>query len=231
MSKYYLMYLFILFFFINLTFPASYVPKPTNLFNLLYDEDNWEVYDSSSSNLISTKKIPGKDLFAVMVEKELNLPKDVLKDVIMDIKNYNQFLKSSASMVSDEINRTSEYVDGYQFIPIRLPFFDNREYLFRIYPNGFKEDDSLSIVHWHLLRDQDRSLAKNSSNATYLNNGAGLWVAKNGADNKTSFSYRIYIDPGGSLPNFLIDLINKTSVVNVFKDAIAEAQKRHRQKN
>ena len=44
------------------------------------------------------------------------------------------------------------------------------------------------------------------------------------------FFISIYIDPGGSLPNFLIDLINKTSVVNIFKDAIAEAQKRHRQK-
>ena len=78
------------------------MPKPTNLLNLLYEEDNWEVFDSSSSNLVSTKKIPGKDLFAVMVEKELNLPKDVVKDVIMDIKNYNQFLKSSGSMISDE---------------------------------------------------------------------------------------------------------------------------------
>mgnify|MGYP005749293839 FL=1 len=72
---------------------------------------------------------------------------------------------------------------------------------------------------------------KKGYNATYLNNGAGLWVAKNVAKDRTSFSYRIYIDPGGSLPNFLIDLINKTSVVNIFKDAIAEAQKRHRQKN
>ena len=231
MRKYHFIYLSILFFFLNSTFSDSYVPKPTKLFNLLYEEDDWEVFDSSSSNLVSTKKIPGKDLFAVMVEKELTLPKNVLKDVIMDIKNYNQFLKSSGSMVSDEINRTPEYVDGYQFIPIRLPFFDNREYLFRIYPNGFKEDDSLSIVHWHLLRDQDHSQRKKGSNATYLNNGAGLWVAKNVAKDRTSFSYRIYIDPGGSLPNFLIDLINKTSVVNIFKDAIAEAQKRHRQKN
>ena len=178
MRKYHFKYLSILFFFLTRLFLAVMCQNLRIFFNLLYEEDNWEVFDSSSSNLVSTKKIPGKDLFAVMVEKELNLPKDVVKDVIMDIKNYNRFLKSSGSMISDEINRTSEYIDGYQFIPIRLPFFDDREYLFRIYPNGFKEDDSLSIVHWHLLRDQGHSLMKKSSNATYLYNGAGLWLQK-----------------------------------------------------
>ena len=35
------------------------------------------------------------------------------------------------------------------------------------------------------------------------------------------------MDPGGSLPSFLIDIINKNSVVNIFEDAVAEAQKRY----
>jgi hypothetical protein len=149
----------------------------------------------------------------------------------MDINNYKQFLKSSGSFISNEIKRTTDFVDGYQFIPINIPFFDNREYLFRMYPSGFKDDDSISIIHWYLLNEQDAILEKKNQSATYLSHGAGLWTVENQLNNKTSFSYRIYMDPGGSLPNFLIDLINKTSVVNIFEDAIAEAQNRYLNRN
>ena len=34
------------------------------------------------------------------------------------------------------------------------------------------------------------------------------------------------MDPGGSIPNFIIDKINEVSIVNIFKDALAEAEKR-----
>ena len=231
MKKYYTVCLSLLFTFSKFVFSGNLGSKPTNLLNSLHDNNGWEVIDSSSNNLVSIKEIPGKDLFAVMVKKEINLPKEILQDVIMDINNYKQFLKSSGSFISNEIKRTTEFVDGYQFIPINIPFFDNREYFFRMYPRGFKDDDSISIIHWYLLNEQRPILKKKDHSATYLNHGAGLWVAENQFNDTTSFSYRIYMDPGGSLPTFLIDLINKTSVVNIFEDAIAEAQNRYLKRN
>ena len=231
MKKYYIIVAFFLFLILNHVYSGSISAKPINLLNSLHDNNGWQILDSSSHNLVSTKEIPGRDLFAVMVKKEVDLPKEILQDVIMDINNYKQFLKSSGSFISNEIKRTTDFVDGYQFIPINIPFFDNREYLFRMYPSGFKDDDSISIIHWYLLNEQDAILEKKNQSATYLSHGAGLWTVENQLNNKTSFSYRIYMDPGGSLPNFLIDLINKTSVVNIFEDAIAEAQNRYLNRN
>ena len=231
MKIYNIIVAFFLFLFLNHVHSGSISAKPINLLNSLHDNNGWQILDSSSHNLVSTKEIPGRDLFAVMVKKEVDLPKEILQDVIMDINNYKQFLKSSGSFISNEIKRTTDFVDGYQFIPINIPFFDNREYLFRMYPSGFKDDDSISIIHWYLLNEQDAILEKKNQSATYLSHGAGLWTVENQLNNKTSFSYRIYMDPGGSLPNFLIDLINKTSVMNIFEDAIAEAQNRYLNRN
>ena len=211
----------------NTIFPNNINAKPTAVLNSLHDNTGWEILDSSANRLISTKRIPGKDLFAVMVKKELNLPKEILQAVIMDINNYKQFLKSSDSFISSEVKRTSEFVEGYQFIPINLPFFDHREYLFRMYPGGFKDDDKISFIYWYLLDKNMTILKKENRSATYLNHGAGLWTAEQKLNNKTFFSYRIYMDPGGSLPSFLIDIINRNSVVNIFEDAVAEAQKRY----
>ena len=231
MKKYYIIGFSFLFLFSRVVFSGNLSSKPINLLNSLHDNNGWKIIDSSSNNLVSTKEIPGKNLSAVMVKKEIDVPKEILQDVIMDINNYKQFLKSSGPFISNEIKRTTDFVDGYQFIPINIPFFDNREYLFRMYPSGFKDDDSISIIHWYLLNEQEAVLEEKNHSATYLNHGAGLWVAENQLNNKTSFSYRIYMDPGGSLPTFLIDLINKTSVVNIFEDAIAEAQNRYLNRN
>ena len=231
MKIYYIIGVPILVLCINLVYSKNLSTKPIKLLNSLHDNTGWEILDSSSNNLVSTKEIQERDLFAVMVKKDIELPKNILQNVIMDVNNYKQFLKSSDSFISNEIKRTTDFVDGYQFIPINIPFFDNREYLFRMYPSGFKDDDSISIIHWYLLNEQDAILEKKNQSATYLSHGAGLWTVENQLNNKTSFSYRIYMDPGGSLPNFLIDLINKTSVVNIFEDAIAEAQNRYLNRN
>ena len=230
MKIYYIIVSF-LFMSLNLVLPRNLSAKPMNLLNSLHDNNGWEILKSSSNNLVSTKKIPEKDLFAVMVKKDIELPKNILQNVIMDVNNYKQFLKSSDSFISNEIKRTTHFVDGYQFIPIKIPFFDNREYLFRMYPSGFKDDDSISIIHWYLLDQNEAVLDNKNHSATYLSHGAGLWVAEEKLNNKTSLSYRLYMDPGGSLPTFLIDIINKTSVVNIFEDVIAEAQNRYLNRN
>jgi len=70
-------------------------------------------------------------------------------------------------------------------------------------------------------------LNERPKDTVYLDHGAGLWVAEEIENNIIILSYRIYMDPGGSLPDFMIDIMNKVSVVNVFKDAVAEAQNRH----
>ena len=207
------------------------VNKPVMLFDALYNNDEWEFLDKDNGFSVFTKNVNDKNLKAVMVKKELELPKEVLQNVIMDVDNYKKFLRNSESFISLQIKKTTNFVDGYQFIPIEIPFFDNREYIFRITPSGFKKEDSTSIIHWFLLEKDTSFLDNDGRSATYLDYGAGLWIAEERGEDKTLFSYRIYIDPGGALPDFLVDMINKTSVTNIFKDAITEARKRHMKNN
>ena len=228
MKIYYHCIIFIISLFFSIGLSNDIIRKPMALFNSLYSNDEWEVIDSGEDISISTKNIMDKNLLAVMVNKELSLPKEILQNVIMDIDNYGDFLQNSDSFISKEVKNTSTFVEGYQFIPIRIPFFENREYLFRMYPSGFKNSDNTSIIHWYLLEKDKKFLDADDRTGTYLNYGAGLWVAEEKDDNKTLFSYRIYMDPGGSLPDFLIDMINKNSVVNIFNDAINEAIKRYK---
>ena len=40
-------------------------------------------------------------------------------------------------------------------------------------------------------------------------------------------SYKLFLDPGGSIPDFAVELMNKTSIVNIFNNVLAEASKRN----
>ena len=211
----------------ELTFSKEISEKPIDLFNDLHSNEEWEILNSIEDISIYTKKIKNKELMAVMVSQELSLPKKMLQSVVMDVGRYGDFLQNSGSFISQEIKKTSSFVEGYQFIPIQIPFFDNREYIFRMFPTGYNKEDRTSIIHWFLLNEDTGFLAENKRLATYLDYGAGLWVAEKIEDSRTNFSYRLYMDPGGSIPNFLVNTINKTSVINIFKDAVAEAQKRY----
>ena len=43
-----------------------------------------------------------------------------------------------------------------------------------MYPGGFKDDDSISIIHWYLLDENEIVLDNKNHSATYLSHGAGL---------------------------------------------------------
>ena len=231
MKIYYNFLIFFISFIFSSVLANDIVKKPLALFNSLHSNEGWEILDSYDNISISTKKIESKNLLAVMVKEELCLPKKILQNVIMDIDNYGEFLHDAGPFISRKVRNAELFVDGYQFIPISLPFFDNREYLFRMYPSGYKKNDNTSIIHWFLLDKDVDLLDRDTQTATYLNYGAGLWVAEEKNNSKILFSYRIYMDPGGSLPDFLIDMINKTSVVNIFNGAVAEAKKRYANSN
>ena len=94
---------------------------------------------------------------------------------------------------------------------------------------GWSEKNQQILVQWVLLNENGKYtdyLQKNDSDAVYLNFGAGVWMASPTSDGQIDISYRLYMDPGGSIPNFIIDKINEVSIVNIFKDALAEAEKR-----
>ena len=53
----------------------------------------------------------------------------------------------------------------------------------------------------------------------YLKHGAGVWKWDNNElSNSYDISYILTMHPGGNLPDFIIDMINKTGIKGLFTD-------------
>ena len=199
-----------------------------DLLKLLIQNEGWVSDGEENDFSFSRKLIEGKNLYALRVQKKIEFSPDIIQEILMDVNNYDQFLSKTNSIKSYELKKTSKWVDAYQYIGNNIPFLDNREYCFRISKESLNDSDESSLVHWYLLEKNyyDTAHLMVDNKSIYLNYGAGLWLAKEQFDQSVVISYIIYIDPGGSIPDFIIDKANKVSLVNILNDTIIEAKRR-----
>ena len=203
------------------------IEKPVALFQMLRSNEDWTTVAKKGEVILSTKSIKNMSLVAFMAKQKTNIPSKIIQDIVMDVKNYGQYFRSAGEFVFNEVKKFSGVVEGYHLLPVDLPFMKDREYFFRVHSGGYDKEDNVSIVHWYLIDEPEKVQTQNTlEDAIYLNYGAGLWMAEHNDDGEYMLSYRLYLDPGGSIPDFAIELLNKMSIVDVFNDVLSEASRR-----
>ena len=88
-------------------------------------------------------------------------------------------------------------------------------------------DDKLiewSLIDLEKINKIDMSIK--DENAIYLDYGAGMWLSRPVGEKKFDISYRLIMDPGGYIPDLLVELINEVALVSLFKDVLKEARSR-----
>ncbi len=211
-----------------------YSQSSLDILDSLHGTNDWKLENFfSDGTRFETKKIFNKTLIAVKVSRIEKIDPNVISSVVMDLDNYGEFLSNANTLESRILNITDEYVDGYQHIKVALPFFSDRRYCFRMKSFDWTSNDSTNIVEWYLLEEnQYESFNKeNGTESLYLNIGAGTWSAKQIDEKKYEISYCLYMDPKGSIPNFLTQKINAMNIINLYEDILSEARSRIQKKN
>ena len=202
--------------------------RPDSLFRELYSNKGWDTIRSTDDFIyVKKKKIQGKKLVALSVEKDVTLLPHQITNVLMDVECYNKFLTAGPS--SSLLDKNEYFLDGYQFIPVSLPFISDRKYCFRMTDKKTDIPREDFLVEWYLLMEEGRYktfLQENNKDAIYIGFGAGVWRAELNPNNSYNLCYRLYMDPGGFIPNYFINMINENSILNIFKDVLAEVERR-----
>ena len=222
--------LILLFQFLNGGTVIDDIAKPDELFSFLSDNKGWVSIEMNQGANLSIKSFQKSDLVAFRVQKKTNIRREIIKDIVMDVKNYARYFGNQEGSFFQEIMKTDDWVDGHHYILINIPLMSDREYFFRVESGGYSASDSNSIVHWYIKQDANKSkyLSGNESRSSIIiDYGAGTWATEKADDSGYIISYRLLLDPGGSIPDFVVELMNKTSVVNIFNDVLGEASRRN----
>ena len=200
-----------------------------SLLEILHSNSGWNIIENTNDSIyISEKKIAEADLNAIKVEKIYDINPEIFTSVIMDVNRYDSFLSNGKSIYTRVIDNTADGLLAFQRIVIDLPFFDNREYYFYMSSKPF-DNQSINILCYWVLLEPDQSPDTNdlSENATYLKNGAGLWKWEPTQSGGMRISYILTMHPGGSIPSFLVEMINKNSIVGLFRDVQNEVMSKN----
>ena len=226
-------FFFAIYFLTNLLISSDYSQDDKNseiLFNLLEDNKDWVIINKEEDISLFAKQVQGHDIYAIKISQIISIPLDIIQNIIMDVDNYESVLSNADGMISNSESITDSLVVAYQFIPINLPFFDDRHYYFELKKSDLSFNKKQILVKWSLIDKDLLNKDRNSLNAIYLKYGAGIWMAEIDEFDNILLSYRIFMDPSGSIPDFIIDKINEISIVNLFTDVLIEAKKRFNKK-
>jgi len=202
------------------------------LLRQLNDDRGWELKETlADGRRYSEKTIPGLDLVAVETAQKIDFEaKDILKSV-EDVARYGEFLTSADAMECTLLRENPSVIWGYQYLSI--PLVSDRHYVFKM-RRQFLSAQGNEVVDWVLI-PQDSEFKKviaegkaRNSSLVYLDKGAGVWRVRRDKDGALWASYRLYMDPGGWIPDAIVARANKSGLLNLFADAIREAKRRAR---
>jgi len=207
---------------------AEALPDSESLLDYLHQEHGWELLKEDGEQRIEIKDGYGLKLHAVKISQVVDIEPELLVDVFENVESYPDVLSSAAGVEFDVIRRDENYVDGYQHLSV--PIVRDRHYIYRM--RRVWEDQSWIRTDWHLLPEHGehkpliQSRGQQKKNPLYLERGVGSFLVERLEDEKILASYRLYIDPGGRLPDFLVNMVNESSIVGLFEDVVREASRR-----
>lgn len=196
--------------------------------NNIYIENGWETVEIYENGVIvMTKDIPNIPIKAVMVKQNISIHSDIVAEVVEDISNYKDFLKSAKAMEASLLYSDDIKLVGHQHL--KLKYVNDRHYAFSMFrPNGNSERVDWELIPEALFNRLDESASVNKD-GVYVDIGFGSWNTRKLDNGETEISYRLVMHPGGKVPKFAIDYINKVAIVDLFNDAIKEALKRSKE--
>ncbi|MBZ0265440.1 hypothetical protein K8I28_12315 [bacterium] len=197
-----------------------------DLMEELKSDVGWEVSDmSDDGQILSTRSVEGLDGKCVKIARTVNVSSEQISQIVYDIANYNSFITTDR-VFADMIYEAEDYKDGYQRYDV--PFLKDRHLIYRMSKPVVSNDSTL--IKWELLPEdnQYRSYLVNlnpDSEPIYATEGAGLWEIVKLTENTTEVSYSLYMNPGGMLPDFLINKANRNGIAGLFNDVLNAAEK------
>ena len=194
----------------------------------LYDSDGWSlVYTKDNGVQVYNKKNDRMSLNSVKVTYTDTVDIKILAGAIMNGDRHAEFMKKSHLSESRVLSFVGDSVWTYQYLD--LPIISDRHY---VSLNVLTEISSGTHyrMNWRMLSDGSKGFKGEEINkkphAVHVVDGVGGWEIKSLGNNVTEVTYRIVIDPGGWIPNFLVNQSNKALAPDTIMSMVQEAKRR-----
>ncbi len=171
----------------------------------------------------------GSDVVALRAEGKLNAPAWAVRDVLrraFENEKISPYLSERKVLAAEACQDGQKDLPGCRRIWVyeryAPPLVGARDYVFRM---DVAVDDVDEGGDFELRWTLDESRGAPPEGATHMARNTGGWEISPEGEGKSRFIYRIDVDPGGSVPTWIVNMANKSQVPSVIAAVEEEAAK------
>lgn len=165
----------------------------------------WEEIDDTDGMQVWARKVPGSNVREVKAETIVNLPAERVWAVLYDVSKYTEFMPY---LIKGKVLGPAGPDAQYEYQLIDPPIVDKRDYTLKVTVRQDKEK-GLYSRSWVPANDKGPKPIEDVVRVTICE---GSWTVEKLGSTSTRLEYRLYTDPGGSIPSWIADRANATSV-------------------
>ncbi len=167
-------------------------------------DGDWQRVTVKDGVTVDRRTVNGSKLYETRAMSWAPLSPKQIFDVLCDRQRYPEFL--SYLKKQEVISEVGD--DAIVYDQIRVPLVSDRDYVIRVH----KSVDEATQLYSLVFESADALGPPEAKGHVRARNIRGGWWLKPGARGGVDITYSLYSDPGGSIPNWIVNLVQKKEV-------------------
>jgi len=181
-------------------------------------QSDWQLKTKKEGIKIYTRDIPGSKVKALKVESQFDATPAQLTALIMDVNDATNWVYHVKS--SSLIKRVSSS-ELYYYSEVSLPWpLADRDFVAHLTVSQNPETKAVTIDGPAVA-----GLVAEKAGIVRVSDSKGKWVITPIANGQVNVEYCIHVDPGGTLPAWLINMFATEGPIKIFKNIKVELLK------
>lgn len=165
----------------------------------------WKEVQDDDGITVWTRDVQGSSVREVKAQGAIDAPIDRIWDVLVSVEKYTEFMPYVLEAKVLERPSASESVEYQRIDP---PFVDMRDYVLRVQ----LDKNTTTGVYKRTWSPVEGKGPQPCSDCVRLTVVDGSWTLERVGEQQTLVTYYLYTDPGGSIPAWVANKANSTSV-------------------
>jgi hypothetical protein len=171
---------------------------------------DWELRNTKDGIKTYSRKVTGSKIEALKMESDFNATASQLSAIIFDIGSCTEWLYSTKSC---SVVKTISPAELYYYSEISFPWpTDNRDFVSHI---KAEQDPSSKTVT--IRAENVYGFVPEKKGIVRIYKSVGKWTIRPAGPKKVHVEYELQVDPGGSLPSWMVNMLSTKGPLESFK--------------
>jgi len=181
-------------------------------------QTDWKLVTDKEGIKIYTGMVPDSKVKAIKVECDLDATPSQLVSLIMDVKSSTDWVYHTKSAAVVKQVSASEL---YYYSEVNLPWpAANRDFVAHLIVSQ-NPDTKVVTIQGPAVP----GLVPTKKGVVRIDHSDGKWIITPTGTDEVKVVYTIHVDPGGSLPSWLVNMFVAEGPLHIFRNLKAELQK------